>query len=77
MPSTSHFSKRKDPSTRRIWQDRVEVVLFVVAPPLLSVASILTTITKGWLLGGFFAIAAIVIFLVGLHRIGYGEPPTT
>jgi hypothetical protein len=64
-------------STRRIWQDRAEVALFVGVPPVLVVASIWITTTGRWLCGGFFATVAIVSFLIGLRRIGFSEPPTT
>lgn len=77
MQNTKLCSKPTGSSTRRIWKDRVEVVLFVAAPPLLVVASTWITTTGQWWYGVYFAIGAIVSFLLGLRRIGYREPPTT
>ena len=71
MPNTWQSSKQQDLTTRHSLKLRVDVVLFVHALLVLSVASILTTITHGWFLVACCVIAAIVLSLLGSLAIGY------
>lgn len=71
MPSTSRYSKRRDPTTRHSLRYRVDTVLSVHAVLVSSVALILTTITSGWYLVVFSVIAAIVASLLTSRVIGY------
>lgn len=71
MLSIWQYSRPLDPTTMRSLRNRAAIVLSVHAFLVLVVALTLTTITSGWFLVGFYAIAVTVLSQLGSLAIGY------
>lgn len=71
MQNTWLYSRRLDPTTMRSLRYKVGTVLSVHAFLVLVAVLTLTTITSGWYLVGFYAIAVTVLCQAGSRAIGY------